>query len=81
MEGEAKSIVYVGCREKFTQHPGLRTLLLATAPTELVEASPYDLIWGVGLGERDPGITDKSKWRGQNLLGKALMKVRDTLST
>ena len=59
---------------------GVRTLLLATAPTELVEASPYDLIWGVGLGEHHPDITDKSKWRGQNLLGQALMKVRDTLS-
>jgi len=42
---------------------------------------PYDTIWGVGLGEHHPDITDKSKWRGQNLLGKALMKVRDMLST
>jgi ribA/ribD-fused uncharacterized protein len=74
-----ESIVYVGCREKFSQNPGLRTLLLATAPTELVEASPYDLIWGVGLGERDPQILDKANWRGQNLLGITLMKVRDAL--
>ncbi|KND58051.1 hypothetical protein BVER_00316 [Candidatus Burkholderia verschuerenii] len=80
-EAKRESIVYVGCREKFAQHPGLRALLLATAPTELVEASPYDVIWGVGLGERHPDITDKSKWRGHNLLGQALMKVRDTLST
>ena len=80
-KAKRESIVYVGCREKFAQHPGLRTLLLATAPTELVEASPYDLIWGVGLGEHHPDITDKSKWRGQNLLGQALMKVRDTLSS
>ncbi|SAK86540.1 Swarming motility protein YbiA [Caballeronia catudaia] len=75
-----ESIVYVGCREKFAQHPGLRSLLLSTVPTEIVEASPYDVIWGVGLGERHPDITDKSKWRGQNLLGQALMKVRDALS-
>ncbi|WP_374729478.1 NADAR domain-containing protein [Caballeronia calidae] len=54
-------------------------MLLATAPTELVEASPHDVIWGAGLGEHHPDITDKSKWRGQNLLGQALMKVRDTL--
>ena len=80
-KAKRESIVYVGCREKFTQYPGLRTLLLATAPTELVEASPYDVIWGVGLSERHPDITDKSKWRGQNLPGKALMKVRDALST
>jgi ribA/ribD-fused uncharacterized protein len=58
----------------------LRSLLLATAPTELVEASPYDRIWGVGLGERDPLILDKANWRGTNLLGVTLMKVRDTLS-
>jgi ribA/ribD-fused uncharacterized protein len=80
-KAKRESIVYVGCREKFTQYPGLRTLLLATAPTELVEAGPYDVIWGVGLSERHPDITDKSKWRGQNLPGKALMRVRDALST
>ena len=74
-----EAIVYVGCREKFSQNPRLRTVLLATASTELVEASPYDRIWGVGLGERDPLILDKSNWRGTNLLGITLMKVRDTL--
>jgi ribA/ribD-fused uncharacterized protein len=79
-EGKRESIVYVGCREKFAQNPGSRSLLLATAPTELVEASPYDRIWGVGLGERDPLILDKANWRGTNLLGITLMKVRDTLS-
>ncbi|KMQ81065.1 hypothetical protein BPMI_03207 [Candidatus Burkholderia pumila] len=80
-KAKRESIVYVGCREKFAQHPGLRALLLATSPAEFVEASPYDTIWGVGLGEHHPDITDRSKWRGQNLLGKALMKVRDRLST
>jgi ribA/ribD-fused uncharacterized protein len=62
------------------QHPGLRSILLATAPTELVEASPYDLIWGIGIGERDPRLTDRSQWRGQNLLGITLMRVRDALA-
>jgi ribA/ribD-fused uncharacterized protein len=57
----------------------LRSLLLSTAPTELIEASPYDLIWGVGISERDPKIADKTQWRGLNLLGIALMKVRDVL--
>jgi len=79
-EAKREAIVYVGCREKFAQNPGLRSLLLATAPTELVEASPYDRIWGVGLGERDPLILDKANWRGTNLLGITLMKVPDTLS-
>jgi ribA/ribD-fused uncharacterized protein len=80
-ETKRESIVYVGCREKFAQNPGIRSLLLSTAPTELVEASPYDLIWGVGLGDRDPRITDKSQWRGLNLLGETLMKVRNALTS
>jgi ribA/ribD-fused uncharacterized protein len=75
-----ESIVFVGCREKFSQNPGLRSILLATAPTELVEASPYDLIWGIGLGERDARIADRQQWRGRNLLGITLMRVRDALS-
>ncbi|MFL9876444.1 NADAR family protein [Paraburkholderia megapolitana] len=79
-ESRRESIVFVGCREKFSQNPGLRTILLATAPTELVEASPYDLIWGIGLGERDSRVTDRRHWRGRNLLGITLMRVRDTLS-
>lgn len=79
-ESRRESIVFVGCREKFSQNPGLRSMLLATAPTELVEASPYDLIWGIGLGERDSRITDRRHWRGQNLLGVTLMKVRDALA-
>src|SRR6185312_13210321 len=72
LAAKRESIVYVGCREKFAQHPGLRALLLATARTERVEVSPYDVIWGVGPGERHPDITDKSRWRGQNLLGTAV---------
>ncbi len=43
------------------------------------EASPIDIVWGVGLGEDDPLIDDESNWRGQNLLGKALDEVRNTL--
>ena len=79
-ESRRESVVFVGCREKFSQNPGLRTILLATAPTELVEASPYDLIWGIGLGGCDSRITDRRHWRGRNLLGITLMKVRDALS-
>ncbi len=71
----------VGCREKFRQNPPLAAALLATGDTILVEASPYDRIWGVGLKWNDPRILDQSLWLGTNLLGKALMKVRDVLAT
>ncbi|CAB3805460.1 N-glycosidase YbiA [Pararobbsia alpina] len=76
-----ESIVFVGCREKFAQNPPLLKILLESAPTVLVEASPTDRTWGVGLNDRDPRITDPTKWRGRNLLGITLMRVRDQLSS
>ena len=44
-----------------------------------VEASPYDKIWGIGLGENDPDAQDPQKWKGDNLLGKVLDEVYQTL--
>lgn len=64
---------------KFSQHELLRTYLLNTQNRILAEASPVDCIWGVGLAENDPQINDVSKWPGENLLGMALMEVRDKL--
>lgn len=55
----------------------LKEKLLSTGERIIVEASPEDIIWGVGLGEDDPDILDEKKWRGLNLLGKALMDVRE----
>ncbi len=72
-------IVAAGSRAKFTQNPALLRALLDTAPTELVEASPFDRIWGVGMGADDPRIEDPANWRGGNLLGKILTKLRDEL--
>lgn len=72
-------IVYEGNLAKFTQNPDLLELLLATAGTELVEASPTDRIWGVGLSEEDPRIQNPSQWRGENLLGKVLTRLREDL--
>ena len=68
-----------GCYAKFSQNPEMLKFLLETEGTELVEASPYDRIWGVGLAANNPAIHDKSKWLGQNLLGKCLMQVRTQL--
>lgn len=53
--------------------------LVATGTTELVEASPFDKVWGVGLSADDPLIHDKRNWLGLNLLGKVLMQVRDKI--
>lgn len=72
-------VVFEGCFEKFTQNRNLLPILLETKDLELVEASPYDKIWGIGMGVENENITNKSKWNGQNLLGKVLSSVRDTL--
>jgi ribA/ribD-fused uncharacterized protein len=64
---------------KFSAHPRLRDFLLATGQQVLVEASPVDTVWGIGLAAADPQAQDPSHWRGRNLLGFALMAVRQTL--
>lgn len=74
-----EAIVLAGNRLKFTQNALLRDALLATRGTTLVEASPYDRIWGIGLGAKDPRAQSEATWRGQNLLGKILTKLRDEL--
>ena len=73
-------ILYSGLIAKFSQNDDLYRLLRKTKKLVLVEASPYDKIYGVGLGEDDPKILDESNWLGENLLGYTLMKVRDDLT-
>lgn len=79
-ESCCESIVYDANVYKFTQNPKLRLCLEKTKGTELVEASPYDKIWGIGLGQEHPDRFDKTKWRGKNLLGLILDDVRDNLN-
>jgi ribA/ribD-fused uncharacterized protein len=76
-EAECKKIVYRGCYLKFSQDPRILETLLATNGTLLVEASPYDKIWGIGLGEDDPLIHDPKNWKGTNWLGEVLTQLRD----
>lgn len=77
-EANAKRIVYDGCKLKFEQNPRLLKTLLETEGTLLVEASPYDKIWGIGLGEDDPRINDPKNWQGKNWLGEVLTDLRDS---
>jgi ribA/ribD-fused uncharacterized protein len=72
-------LVIAGNRAKFDQHPHLRDYLLSTGASVLVEASPYDRIWGIGLRASDPRAVHPDRWPGLNLLGFALMQVRATL--
>jgi ribA/ribD-fused uncharacterized protein len=72
-------IVMRGNLAKFSQNPDLGQYLAGTGQRILVEASPKDHIWGVGLAESDAAITDPRRWRGQNLLGFTLMAVRSQL--
>lgn len=65
---------------KFNQNPELKAKLLATNESVLVEASPYDGIWGVGLSATDERIKNPKNWKGTNLLGFALMSAREQLS-
>jgi ribA/ribD-fused uncharacterized protein len=74
-----KKIVYDANYAKFTQNENLKEYLLDTENKEIVEASPYDVIWGIGLPEGHPDITDKTKWRGMNWLGETIMMVRETI--
>jgi len=64
---------------KFTQNEDLKEILLSTGDKTLVEASPYDKIWGIGLHWDNDDVLDESKWQGMNLLGRALMEVRNVI--
>lgn len=72
-------IVVEGNKAKFGQNSEIREFLLSTGDAILVEASPFDKIWGIGL-DRDTAIKGTVEhWQGENLLGCALMEVRDDL--
>ena len=73
------SIVKEGNFHKFSQHSNLKEFLLTTNDRVLVEASPVDAIWGIGMASDHSNANHPKKWRGLNLLGFALMEVRDEL--
>lgn len=75
----AYQIVKNGNLHKFQQNPHLRKELFKTQGRTMVEASPYDTIWGIGLEADDPLAQQRSTWKGTNLLGQALTEVREEL--
>ncbi|MFG2992159.1 NADAR family protein [Streptomyces sp. NPDC048257] len=76
---ERFALVVEGSVHKFGSDPALRGYLLGTGNRVLVEASPMDRIWGIGLAADDERALDPARWRGLNLLGFALMEAREQL--
>jgi ribA/ribD-fused uncharacterized protein len=64
---------------KFSQNSQLKDFLLTTGQRIIVEASPLDTIWGIGLAQDNPKAHHPKTWRGENLLGFALMVTREQL--
>ncbi len=76
---QAYQIVVDGSKHKFASNPALEKFLLYTGNKTIVEASPSDPIWGIGLSQDSKDALYPSNWRGTNLLGFALMEARDLL--
>lgn len=74
-----RDVVFRGNLARFTQNGELAARLLATGEKTIVEASPKDPIWGIGLAANDLRAHDPAQWRGTNWLGIALIQVRDEL--
>lgn len=72
-------MMYTACILKFKSDTNLAKKLLDTNNKILVEASPVDLVWGIGIKWDNDDILDETNWKGLNLLGKVLMKVREEL--
>ena len=77
--GIRQIVVYEGLLAKFSQNEELKGKLKATENAVLAECAVKDCIWGIGLSMKDPDRLNKAKWNGQNLLGYALMMVRERL--
>ena len=78
-ENNKYDIVVKGNYAKFSQNSKLKEYLLNTKNKILAEASPYDKIWGIGLDKNNENAYNPKTWEGENLLGFALMEVRDML--
>ena len=77
--GVRQIVVFEGLTAKFSQNEGLKAKLKATDNSILAECAVKDRIWGIGLSMNNPDRLQIAKWKGQNLLGYALMMVRERL--
>lgn len=75
----ARDVVYEGNKAKFIQNKKMKEQLFETYPKILVEASPYDKIWGIGLNAKDAQNTSPDEWPGLNWLGQVLTELRNDL--
>ena len=78
-DSKKKRIVYMGNVLKFSQSPYLFKFLNNTKGLTLVEAAPWDKVWGCGTGPDDERTFKIEDWQGENLLGRILMKVRESI--
>lgn len=72
-------VMMVASRQKYLQNPRLRAELYSTAGSLLVEAAPFDKRWGSGVGMESEAVRRRSRWPGQNILGRMLTLVRDRM--
>ena len=77
--GVRQIVVFEGLTAKFSQNEDLKAKLKATDNSILAECAVKDRIWGIGLSMNHPDRLQIDKWKGQNLLGYALMMVRERL--
>lgn len=78
-EGKRENIAYICTKLKFSQNESLKEILLSTKKKLIAEANPNDLVWSIGITEKE---SEKGKkWRGLNLLGNTLVRVRDELQS
>lgn len=77
--GVRQIIIYEGLLAKFNQNDDLKAKLKSTGDSILAECAVKDSIWGIGLSMKDPNRLNKNEWKGENLLGYALMMVREHL--
>lgn len=70
-------IMFNAIKYKFDANPKMKKELMSYGDRIFVEASPYDIVWGIGIHEDDIDADDETKWKGTNLLGKALTELRE----